>query len=421
MREELQVESTIRAIDFVDIISPMSSDKFLEHWQKHPCYIKGRTDKFAGLFSWSELNSILETCHCDYPRIRMSKFGVELPAKEYLQTLPFTKAVCIDPDGLGSHFHSGATLIFQHVDEFSPSLQRLAGGLEDALGWPAEVEVIAGNGNSNGLPVHFDANDCFALQLEGFKKWNFYPPTRALPLRRSKLFPRRCDAVPPSPPLTGTPALSVRVGPGDFVYIPRGWWHVVEPEPGPCLSLNPTVYSATIQDFLQWLIDELSAADSCRKHVPLEQDEQAALLAEVLTDITSRLAPKTIQQYRRYLLGERDTPRTVRLPQYPGANGLLTPDSAIAVNGHAPLYCDYDGDSPQFRVRHKGRTFHFPKKHYPMFLALNDGNVHQTVALLALDPNPENQPNAIPFLKELLSKRIISHCLGFVHETPSIS
>lgn len=392
-----------------DLVAPMTADQFLDcFWQKRPCYIEGKRSKFASRCSWEQVNAILETFHLTYPRLRMSKFGIVVPEKEYLNTDPLTKESYINPDGLRQQFTAGATLILHHADEFAQPLRDVARALEAGTGWSAEMDIIAGQGDSNGLPLHYDANDCFAIQIDGCKKWSFFAPTRLWPLRKSTLFPRRCDIVPPVPPSSKAPTLAVRVCPGDFVYVPRGWWHLVEPEPGPCLSINPTVYSPTAQDFLHWLADEAGSSETCRKHIPLREEEQLALLDGMTTDILARLSVDTLRRYRTYLRSDRQRPRKINLPIATVSTLPLAPESTIYMAGGASVYCDYDDSSSHFRIRSQGVTLHFPRDLFEVFSAMNDGRHHCVADLISADAQPDVCARVIKFLGDLLSKGVIS-------------
>jgi ribosomal protein L16 Arg81 hydroxylase len=392
---------------FDDLIAPISVEEFIsEYWQKKPCHIPGPRDKFRDLFSWEELNHLLESHHFAHPRFRMSKGGADVTPKEYMETLRFTKGNRVDPEGLHRQFSQGATIIIQHADEFCPPLQHLATALETALGWHAEIEVIAGCGTSNGLGIHADGNDCLVFEIEGTKLWRFYEPTRVGPLKSSKIFPHRYDALPAAQPNPDHPVLSVEVTAGDFVYIPRGWWHLVKPRPGPCLSLNPTVYGATVQDFLRWLVDELSIEPACRANIPIDGEAQEAILREVESAIVRQLTGETVGKYQAFVANEMETSSSICLPSGPSTNRLLQMTSAVVIPVRRPLHVSADLHSGLFRVRWKGADKHFSKEHLPLFAVLNDGRQHLVSDLLATCGSPQSRLSGLAFLLDLWERGI---------------
>src|SRR5262249_14663519 len=152
--------------------------------------------------------------------------------------------------------------------------------------------------------------------------------------------------------------------------------HLVEPLPGPCLSLNPTVYCATFQDLLRWLVDELSTQDACRASIPGEAGEQEAILARLESMVSSSLVPETIARFRTFLSNEMEFPTRVNLPSIANAQQGLTARSIVRIRNGRIVHVTSDESSSSFRIRWKSKDVHFSFEHLPVFLSLNDGNGH---------------------------------------------
>src|SRR6266404_4778971 len=106
-----------KTLSFGELIAPMPVEEFLvDIWQKKPCYVHGVEDKFHHLFSWDELNNLLETHHFANPRLRLSKDGADVPPRQYMEALSFTKGNRVDSWALTREFAGGASLILQHAD-----------------------------------------------------------------------------------------------------------------------------------------------------------------------------------------------------------------------------------------------------------------------------------------------------------------
>jgi ribosomal protein L16 Arg81 hydroxylase len=389
------------------ILAPMSEAEFREvYWHKAPCHVQGTPDKFADLFCWEELNGILCSHHWEYPRLRMSLYGVEIPAKDLLQVLPFTKGAAIDQEGIRKQFGLGATLILQHVDEYSESLARVARGLREGLGSHAEIEVIAGNSSSNGLPVHFDANDCLVLQIQGCKRWKLYPPTRLHPLRKSKLYPSRIDVLPALPPTLENPYITVAVNAGDFFYIPRGWWHIVEPEPGPCLSVNPTIYSPTVQDFLKWCVDEWAVAETCRWNLPLDAASESKLLEDVRQLVEKSLDVKSIAQYKSYLAAEMEIERELHLPISLSPQDVDCRSQLRVAGGRAVFVQEYVHEG-LVRVRFKGRDIVLDRSFTELLTVFSDSRFHTIEEMMNNCFSSEDRERITKMCQELVRRNII--------------
>ena len=76
-------------------------------------------------------------------------------------------------------------------------------------------------GDSQGFAPHYDDIDAFILQLEGRKRWNVYPPPN-----RTETLPRFSSGDYNEKDMEDTqPAIDTVLGPGDVLYMPRGWIH----------------------------------------------------------------------------------------------------------------------------------------------------------------------------------------------------
>ncbi|KAL7511831.1 hypothetical protein ACHAXN_008761 [Cyclotella atomus] len=79
--------------------------------------------------------------------------------------------------------------------------------------------------NSQGFAPHYDDVDVFILQLEGFKRWRVY-----VPFNKAETLPRASsrDYTEKEVEEMGEEEVDMVLGPGDVMYLPRGWIHQAE-------------------------------------------------------------------------------------------------------------------------------------------------------------------------------------------------
>lgn len=79
--------------------------------------------------------------------------------------------------------------------------------------------------NSQGFAPHYDDVDVFILQLEGFKRWRVYAP-----FNKAETLPRESsrDYTEKEVEEMGEEEVDMVLGPGDVLYLPRGWIHQAE-------------------------------------------------------------------------------------------------------------------------------------------------------------------------------------------------
>ena len=232
-----------------EVLAPFSTDQFLEYWQERACLIRGTADKFRHLFSWRALDAILENSHFEPDNLRLTKNGCDFDANEYLPLHNEVNVRILDVRALTKHLLSGATLVLSPADQYDRQLSSLCASLESVLGVFCYVNLYAVNANSTGLPLHWDHQDVLILQIEGTKHWDVYKPTIKYPTDRS---PSSSSDYPREK------VLECVLGPGDLLYIPRGWWHYASTKSVGSLHLTINAIPPTGMDFLRWFVGTLA-------------------------------------------------------------------------------------------------------------------------------------------------------------------
>jgi hypothetical protein len=132
----------------------------------------------------------------------------------------------------------GSLAPYQLSERLPRSLRR--GLVQEPLFWMGPRSVFS--------PIHFDAVDNLFVQVHGHKEWRLWPPSQSRNvyypfdghpdefLNWSPVDPERPD--PERFPLFAeAEPLRVTVAPGDVLYVPAGWWHVVRYDE-PAISLT---------------------------------------------------------------------------------------------------------------------------------------------------------------------------------------
>lgn len=278
------------------LLDPLPVRDFLEgYWAKRFVHVSGASDKFAGLFSWDELNHILERFPTEPPRLRLNKNGKEVDSSRYLTSVRLGERVglCrLNADRLTSELKDGATLNFNCADEMCPALNELCEGLERvfrvAIG--ANVYAVLAQ-EEEGLPLHWDEQDNLIIQISGRKRWTIFEPTKIYPLAND-------PDLPPTP--IKEPVWDGILCSGSLMHVPRGWWHLTHPINEPSLHVTITVKSLTGSDFLQWLVRRLMrTSKEIRKNLPLLNSnyDRIEYLQALRTEIVSEWEPDLLDRF----------------------------------------------------------------------------------------------------------------------------
>jgi len=138
--------------------------------------------------------------------------------------------IIAESNDVWSNFSKGCTVRLLCPHKHIDPVHTLLSTLEDEIGCMVGSNVYltpGGSGGSKqqnqGFAPHYDDIEAFILQLEGYKRWRVYAPMskrETLPRESSRDFNTEDDAK-----MMGDPVIDVDLGPGDMLYMPRGWIH----------------------------------------------------------------------------------------------------------------------------------------------------------------------------------------------------
>ena len=192
-----------------------------------------------------------------------------------------------------AEWERGATIVLQGLHLHRPELGAFCRSLERTLGHPTQVNAYYTPRSAQGLPVHHDTHDVFVLQVSGEKRWLVYEPAFELPLRNQKY-----SAEMGGP---GEPVYDLVLGPGDTLYLPRGWLHEALTSDSDSLHLTVGVNVVTWLDAFKAALDECGDELGFRRSIAEgDADElMEALRGRLTVDAVERRAGEKLARTRR--------------------------------------------------------------------------------------------------------------------------
>ena len=197
-------------------------ERFLaEHWSRAPVLCRGADPHgFADLFSLDDVDAVIASSLPRVPEFRLVRDGEPLDPAAYTTTMQIggrSVSGVGDPGRIFDEFAAGATIVLQTLHRWWAPLARFCRALELELQHPVQTNAYVTPAGSRGLAVHHDTHDVFVLQLAGHKHWDVYEPAVELPLPTQRWSKDRHQP--------GEHVLSAELGPGDVLYLPRGFAH----------------------------------------------------------------------------------------------------------------------------------------------------------------------------------------------------
>jgi hypothetical protein len=348
------------------LLAPEPEARFLEKYLGEEFLsIPGHRQKFRELLGWRELNNIL-SYQAVAPHLRMSKEGTQLPLASFLKTKYTVSGHSIQSphsSAVVAHLRDGASLILNEIDALHPPIRALAEGLEAATRSVVQVNLYASWRSSPGFDLHYDAHDVFILQIEGPKHWKVFRPTDRYPVTYKT--ERKPDLLSLDPVFDGV------LKPGDVLYIPRGWWHIVTPLDEPTMHLTAGLHPPTGIKLVEWAMRDLAANELLRMDLPRfwDQENQRKYLAAVREIIANLLGGEDlIERFLDHLEATSDRRPRFSLPASATPEVLPDSDDSIITLGSPSGFRPKPGAEPgDIRIAFAGKELTFSDATLPLF------------------------------------------------------
>ena len=225
-----------------------------------------------------------------YPAFRLVRADTDLPSRQYTtdvswRPVPFSST--IDVARVAEEFERGATIVLQALHLHHAPVARFARELEQDLAQAVQVNAYYTPRAAQGLPVHHDTHDVICLQVAGAKRWLVYEPALELPLKDQRYRPELGKP--------GEPVFDATLGPGDTLYLPRGWLHEALTSESDSLHLTVGLSPYTWFEAVKSALEECAGELAYRRTVP----ERGQTDEDLLALLEERLRPEEVRRRRR--------------------------------------------------------------------------------------------------------------------------
>jgi hypothetical protein len=216
---------------------------------------------FADLLDVASVDELITSRALRHPAFRLVQDGDTLPRAGYTTTRRWGATRyegVIDPAGTVAAMANGATLVLQALHTYWAPLGRFCASLHGELGHPVQANAYLTPARERGLGLHYDTHDVVVLQTAGHKRWEVYAPRFEAPLGNQHWSDVGAgqDLDDGDLPLV----LDTQLGPGDCLYLPRGFVHRVVGEDEASLHVTVGIHVQTWHHVLAAML-ELAAGD----------------------------------------------------------------------------------------------------------------------------------------------------------------
>ena len=208
-------------MNFAEFIAPKTVESFLsEDYGRRPVHIRGESPR-AGLLSMAGLEQLLSVRpHWTEANLKLILNSRPVLGEHYMDRTS-SGLTCADPAKVQLFLRMGASLVGDHIEDIDPAVRQAANMLSDQFAGTAGANVYCSFKNIRAFNSHCDLHEVFAVQLEGEKVWQIYENRADAPVEALE----GKDAQAIIDQAKGRVMMTVRMQPGDLLYIPRGYFH----------------------------------------------------------------------------------------------------------------------------------------------------------------------------------------------------
>lgn len=238
---------------------------FLESsWGRLPVHVpvdegqRGPTE----LLTIDDVDRLVASSGLRAPAFRLVKRGRTLPQSSVTRSVRIGSrpvSDLVDVSAVHRAVGDGATLVLQGLHRSFAPIAAFCRDLERTLTHPVQANAYLTPPVAQGLDLHEDPHDVFAVQTYGTKRWVVHPPDGGEPW-------------------------DLHLEPGDVLYLPRGTRHAAQTVGEPSLHLTLGIRTVTWRQLVERAVAEaVATGDDLDRPLPAGWAEQPQQLEAELT------------------------------------------------------------------------------------------------------------------------------------------
>ena len=313
------------AMDLAALFAPLDPSAFKrDYFGRRPMHLPCPPGVTKPLLDWPRLSALLGLAsHWTDGALTLILNARPVAPDHYMVSAAGARRA--DPARVEMFLGMGASLVANDVELIAPELRRVSDALAAEFGALVNANVYASFKGVQGFATHYDVHDVIVVQCAGDKVWTLYANRAEHPVEPVAHGGAEAQAI--IDVARGSLAGTVRMRPGDLLYLPRGVYHDALAVDGPSLHVTFAVAPHGGGLVLQ-LLDEAARREPALRAYLTDGRTEPELLDVPLAAFAARLsAIVTSRGFRDAVVdAQRTRPgrsHAVRLPDAPALQSYM--------------------------------------------------------------------------------------------------
>lgn len=228
-------------------------ETFLEkNFTKLPFSVPNGARDYIHLLDWRRVKEVLDAKESV---LRIVQDGQVI--KDYVE---------LDFEEARSHHKKGHTLLLRFAEKSSEALRELSQDFSSSFHTNVDIQLYCTPEGHNAFGWHYDVEEVFIIQTQGSKQYTIRPNTiHPNPLVNSISKDLGYEKE------NSSTQLVVTLEPGDWLYIPSGWWHIARTQKE-SMHISIGLMPSSALDILSYLPKYLAQNTFWRTRMPVHKN-----------------------------------------------------------------------------------------------------------------------------------------------------
>lgn len=243
------------------LIHDKSPQPFLEkHFSRLPFSLPGGAADFLEYLNWKIVEKVIQS--------KKSSVRIVKDGKMTKDSLEHDFALA------KSYYDQGNSIWIKNAEKADEALNNMAKDFSASFHTDVDVQLYCTPNGHNAFGWHYDVEEVFILQVKGSKEYTIRQNTiHSNPLVKSIPKDLGYDKE------TSDLAMKITLEPGDWLYIPSGWWHVAQTR-SESMHISIGLMPSSAMDIVNFMQAHMNQLQLWRRRMPIHKEFES-LEAEI--------------------------------------------------------------------------------------------------------------------------------------------